>query len=1106
MNSGYKMRIKSVFNFLKAKSETLYNLCIIMEKFIVLKEYKMACLTAKVISDLYSKMIAQELVFSVDIINNPDLNLTLENIRQIHYSVFETIFKDYEDKEKFLSINYEFDFSYMKDVKITNDDIYLILKNLKISTIEHEGEIIYLDSITGNEKADACDEIRDNLNEFLKNNVLNLKLYDNEGYLLTRPVNFEAVVKGDYVGVKEIPPAVKLDKYQKDAVEYMGKLLLINAGPGAGKTRVIIERVTHLIENGADPSSILVITFTNKAAGELKERFKKDTNLDLSVINQMRISTIHSFCRHVLSEFYPIPYNLLKRDAERNLFFNKHKSELGFKKTSFLQSYQSGYALKKYEEYALFEVDTDGLVKYIEKNFPVSPEFEDYIDKFFAENPNRYPPKKEIDAAGFRDDLYNARYLQVAKSYPKWIEIMEREHVCDQNYLLLKALEILSDEKNLSQLAYKNILIDEFQDTDAIQMQIFEILKSHADTFTVVGDADQSIYSFRGANPRFFKDYAGSDEFESKTLVNNYRSSEDIVNFNECYIKPKRHPQKDLKAYNASKMPVFILENRDDSEEYKSIAYLIKNLMSGGKISKYSDVCILFRSHKNKKEILDVFESEGIPYYLKGIDDLIYQDEVKAILALFWYILPFNPSRIAYYGDGGQWVNLSSFTDKYYEASKIFKLSRKTQEILNDIELKYHYNVVNIKNNYKALSDDSKSSSIMDVVRDYSDDALEHIFADADKVDISLLGRDELKDIGITDEHDLDFFCSLNELKESLETKNLSSLQVFYKMLDITGYLDELLSRSDFEARKASLNIALISEIISDYETIMGKYDLNGLFNYLHRSLKYYSCPINEFEDNSDKVHIMTVHKAKGLEYPVVITSSLKEGSFPIKYTPQAYKGKYKYGEIPNYPTPNNLLKYKPSEEEESREFNSEEERIVYVANTRCEELLVLSCIESRNGIVKPKVLDNLDAEIIEPTDVKDLKKVTSHMLADTNMFKQIDFEDILDDYLFCPLRYNLENNLNFQNPLNINKFIDSKLKTILATIHNEKLGRNWTRDEIHNLVGEVIKSYGFASDSLKLQIKELFNNLADSGLSGEKTGKLLTTHIPLQLKSMVMT
>ena len=185
---------------------------------------------------------------------------------------------------------------------------------------------------------------------------------------------------------------------------------------------------------------------------------------------------------------------------------------------------------------------------------------------------------------------------------------MEDEHVCDQNYLLIKALEILSNKDNLKQVQYRNVLIDEFQDTDAVQMQIFEHLKSVANTFTVVGDADQSIYSFRAANPKFFNDYSKSVEFENKILVNNYRSTSDIVEFNEKFISNKRANPKDLRTDNESKMPVYMLENKRDDDEYRGIAFIIKNLMDSGKITKYSDVCILFRSHKDKKDILEEFE------------------------------------------------------------------------------------------------------------------------------------------------------------------------------------------------------------------------------------------------------------------------------------------------------------------------------------------------------------------------------------------------------------------------------------------------------------------------------------------------------------------
>ena len=156
----------------------------------------------------------------------------------------------------------------------------------------------------------------------------------------------------------------------------------------------------------------------------------------------MRISTIHSYCRSVLSDFASVPYNLLKRDSERNLFFNKHKEELGFTGEAFLRSFESAHALKKYEEYSLFEVDTDALVEYVERNCGVSDDYKSWIRSYLDEH-SAYPPKKEIKHMGFEEDLYNARFIQIAKSYPLWMELMEREHVCDQNYLLIKALELL---------------------------------------------------------------------------------------------------------------------------------------------------------------------------------------------------------------------------------------------------------------------------------------------------------------------------------------------------------------------------------------------------------------------------------------------------------------------------------------------------------------------------------------------------------------------------------------------------------------------------------------------------------------------------------------
>lgn len=1102
------MRDSSVFTFLKSKFKDLYGLCSLMEKLIVLKKYNLAMATAKAILDLFCRQAQKELVFTIDVFNDVSLEVSLRDIESVHKILFDYIYRDYFVAiEEFLQVDYEFDFTFLgHNPKITNEDIYLLVDNLQVNSVMPSlfgldgDELILIEDLDSQDKQNVLNTVEENLNTFIHDYILTLNLFDSEGNPISRPLNFEAVRKADRCIIREIPPEVSLDDYQRSAVEYIGKPLVINAGPGAGKTRVIIERVLYLIENGAEPESILVITFTNKAAEELRERFKKDTKLEINVINQMRISTIHSFCRSILADFCDIPYNLLKRESERNLFFNKHRKDLGFTGPAFLRNYESGQVLKKYEEYALFEVDSDALISYIESKYQPSQEYLDYIEEYYkTHNENQYPSKKEIKALNFRCDVYKARYLQIAKSYRDWINLMEDEHVCDQNYLLVKALEILSDEDNLKRVQYTNILIDEFQDTDAIQMQIFEHLRAKSDTFTVVGDADQSIYSFRAANPKFFNDYSRSEEFENKVLVNNYRSTSEIVNFNENFIRDKRANPKDLKTTNDSKMPVYMLENKRDDDEYRGIAFIIKNLMDSGKITKYSDVCILFRSHKDKKDILEEFEKEKIPYYLKGIDDLIYQDEVKAVLALLWYMLPFDPTRIAYYGDGGQWINLSSFSDTYYESSKVFKLSQKTQDILDRIEREYHYNVVNIKNNFKPLDSSAKSTSIMDVVRDYADDTLEEIFRRVGVVDLSTYSREEIKHIGITDEHDLDFFTALNDLKSSLREVRLTSLQVYYELLKITGFLDELFSRNDFEAKKAALNLSLISEIISDYENIMGKYDLVGLFNYLYRSLKYYSCPINEEEDNSQKVHIMTVHKAKGLEYPVVITASIKDRSFPLKFSPQ--RKAHVFNNYPVYPTPNRFLKYKMSEDREPFEFDREEERVVYVANTRAEELLILSTVLPRTGSKTPVVLRDFEKDLvkIEPSDVFDMKKVTSHMIRDTNMFNQIEFESILEDYLFCPLRYNLESNLKFKNPKNINKFIDSKLRIIVNRLHNDKFMTDWDSQSIENLVSEVIKSYSFASGEKNL--KELFNNFTDYWNEYGRNFDVVKTSHPVSLE-----
>lgn len=1070
------MREFSVFNFLKNQCSDIYHDAIFMEKLIYLNHERTAILAGQVV---LSK------------INHEMELLKFKDIKDFHKQVFYIAKKFFEENYRdgnSIAISYEFDFSFFDDdLKISKFDLDDMLSQVKCSNESFLNKVY--------------DEIS------------TIKLIDFEGDIIEDKINYRIIKSDDKFSIKENKDEIILDDYQKEAVRYSGnKPLLIDAGPGAGKTRVIIERVLFLLnECGVSPSSILVITFTNKAAGELQKRFRDDTNLSYDVINQMKINTIHSFCRSLLVNFEKKHYNLLKRNTEKGLFIQKHKEDLGFRRESFFYNHELHYISNKYDEYALFEVNTDALVNYIETTHPVSEDYKDYIDNFYKEHESwRLPQLKEIERLGLKKDLDNARYLQIAKSWPLYLELMEKEKVCDQNYLLQKAIDILNVDDNLNKVVFKNILIDEFQDTDPLQMQIFERLLEIADSFTIVGDVDQSIYSFRGGDPEFFTNFAVGDLFETKILVNNYRSTEDVVTFNENYILNRRDTPKKLNNVRSSKVPVFLMENNDGEEEFRNIVKLIENLYDRKKISKYSDIALLFRSHNNKEGLLKELDSAGIEYYLKGIDDLIFQDEIKAILALFWYISP-KELYTTYYYNQYERLNLLSFTDEYYNSSKIFKLSYNTMKILESLEVGYQREVCEKDQEYsKSIGENIKNTKLTKIF-ERSDDILDKIYEDINKPDLTRFTRQDFIDIGIDDEHDLDFFLRLNELKALLEDKKIknrdkpSTLEIYYELLNITGYLEDIFSRNDAASKKAKLNLGLVSEIISDYENIMGKHRLKTLFEYLTRILKHYSCPINDFEDNSNKVHIMTVHKAKGLEYPIIFTSSVKDNSFPLSFSLQSVIGPYDRNNKPVFYTPRIFLKHKSDilqiDESELKElmfdclsdefkkinnyllnieaehFEKEEERIVYVSNTRAEDTLILSCQLNRNKNI-PFILKEYEEKHgqinrIEPFEYNKIKKVNSHKNSENEMkFNQINMEDILNDYLFCPVKYNIVNNLKYRNPKLMSQFIKERLNNVLTQIHKNS--------DVEDSVSQVISAYHLPSKEIQKEVEEKFEKLTD--------------------------
>lgn len=854
--------------------------------------------------------------------------------------------------------------------------------------------------------------------------------------------------------------------------------MIINAGPGSGKTRVIIERVVFLVkELKKDPSTILVITFTRKAAGELRDRLKNDTDLDDSIINKMRISTVHSFCRYLISTYERYPYNFLMRNGEKGLFILANKDKLGFIHESFIYDFELPDITDSYNEYFSFGVKTKELVDYLEDKYPVSYAYLRYMDEFYMDKDySVLPIRKNLYLNHLYYNKQNAVKIKTAESYPKFNELMNEQHYCDNNYLLKKANDILENESILNNIQYKNILIDEFQDTDHNQMKIFDKLLSIRDTFTIVGDSDQSIYGWRGAYPKYFEKYLNAN-YKVVTLRNNYRSTRDIVEFNEMLIEDVRSYPKEIHPVKKYKVPIFHMHS-DENSEYVNIISMIKNLKNDEKIKNYSDIVVLFRSNSSMGDFIHLLRASNIPYYLKDHNDLIYQNEIKAILTLFWYLMPFNPYVLRFRED--DFLNLYGFTDERYKSSDIFRLSNETMKNLVNIQKEYDRNLLkeSVKPEYKKLRRYDNFKNIWYLFNE-KNEFLEKIVKSVGCIDIATFNREELIDIGVKTEHDLNFFLELKKLKELINDNSIknyekpTTLQLFYKLISITGYLDKILLQKGRKAKKVKLNISLISQIIKDFEDIMGKYEYAKLFNYLNGVVNGYGCPINEFEDDTDKVHLMTVHKSKGLEYPVVFLASLEDNSFPIKYI----KPKI----------PNEFFEYKPqtSEESEKRHYD-EEYRTIYVATTRAKELLILSSRQSHSYNVKiPSFLAKLESkydkiQMIEPYNVSSIPKIESSKVNNTeNFVPQIEFEKITRDFIFCPTYYDIVDNSRFRNSLNNDNFIDSLSHNILFNnIFNKK---DILISDIENIIDYTINLYKIKEeyDSYKIlkNILEFWKN-----------------------------
>ena len=896
---------------------------------------------------------------------------------------------------------------------------------------------------------------------------------------------------------------------QKEVVEHGKGALLVEAGPGSGKTTVIVERIKHLILNeGVDPESFLVITFTNKAADNLKFKLRKEFSEEKikeklkerglsekeieeeikekgysqDIVLKMQISTIHSFClKYLKSKNMSVTFIDDDASERKTLFVKKFKELLGFTGASTVFDKQIPDILKKFGEYTGFNVDSEKLLKTISENRKVLPDYVDFVNSmdYFntklledydkqvqkeiddikkpitklqrklrklkkEDNPDlkeisqieeiinelkkeTEPEIEEVKKKLYKKSWYNARFLQIIEAYPYYLDLLEEYNYVDFNTLQLKTLKELENDPNPP---YKTVFVDEFQDTDPLQYRIFKVLREKCDYFTAVGDVDQHIYAFRSSFNNFFYEMKNIEKPPSISLNDNFRSTENIVNLTEEFIKNQRiDSEKNMKNVRENcNNPNFLMVNKDEIEEANNILKIIKTLIDSGKV-KESDIGILYRKHSDDTlaYLIDLFKINNIDFSIKGQNDLSEQVEVKSLMTLLWYVtrytfVGYTPSSAEL--DENDDFNLKAFCRE----TPLWSLDDSTKEYLCKKQEEYYDAVIDNECEFREIT----RRFLVSNVKDRADqETIDKIFKN---LHLPILNIEE-----ITNPKDKEFVEKLDMIREKIKERELTILQVFYRLIGLSNIYEYELTDNEIA------NLAILSQTISNYELFISETHARGALYFLSNAIENY----DSYQEEGSGVQLMTIHTAKGLEFPVTIIPSLKEGSFPmINKDPNRVEDHI--NRIPTFYTPNDCLEFKTilkkdeetgkfvyetlSISDENEKMDQEEDRVLYVAMTRAKDLLILSSlekVEDEKIVEVPKQIDRIRENYLDDFRFELLDSV--NIISDDELSNDEE-EDFVDDfeeleepvvlnysrytkYLSCPFKYHLEYNLGFRRP-----------------------------------------------------------------------------------------
>ena len=610
-----------------------------------------------------------------------------------------------------------------------------------------------------------------------------------------------------------------LNEQQKAAVMHTQGPLLLLAGAGSGKTRVLTHRAAYLIdEEGVDPWNILAITFTNKAAGEMRERVNQIVG---DGADRIWVSTFHSTCVRILRRYidrlgYDTNFTIYDTDDQRGIMKEICKK---------------------------LQIDTKQLKERTILG-AISSAKDELID------PLQYEKQNGFDYNGSR----------IAKAYREYQATLKKNNALDFDDLIVKTVELFrADAQVLDsyQNRFRYIMVDEYQDTNTAQFELIRLLAGKYRNLCVVGDDDQSIYKFRGANIRNILDFEKVyPEAKVIKLEQNYRSTQVVLDAANAVIR--NNTRRKNKALWTDKKEGSRIHFRPFDNAYEEAEFIASDVAKKHRNEdvRYGDCAVLYRTNAQARMLEERFIMEGIPYDVIGGTNFYARREIKDILAYLKTI------------DNGR----------------------------DDVAVK---RIINIPKR-------GIGATTIVRVQEYAD-ARNISFYDA------LREADQIMTIGRSASKLQPFVMMIQAFRSKLEFFTLEDL--IKDVIETTGYVKELEASDDEDAADRIENIdELVSKVVSYEET----HEEPSLSEFLEEVALV--ADIDRAEEGDDRVLLMTLHSAKGLEFPHVYLAGMEDGVFPSYMT---------------------IMSDDPMDIEEER-------RLAYVGITRAKDDLTLTCAKQR--------------------------------------------------------------------------------------------------------------------------------------------------------------